>query len=270
MSGGGDPRLDVDADDETVPPVRKRATRKSATPRKRVTKKAAVRHERRARVGRAHRARAARSGQHPPRWPQCPSPRAEAGLEDDLEAVEDERRGRARASPASSRARSDAEVRPMVPSFSVLFQAPDTEAALTAPTAAVAARRRRPRQCPRALRRDRTSSEPEAQAGEARRGGDRRRGCDRRAGRAAAGAARDDAVVPPVRATRRGRTTRTRPRRTVVRRRPTKDARTTTPARTRPGRRGRSRGRGRRGDRGRGGRLDSAPPSSAPSGLRRR
>ena len=78
-----------------------------------------------------------------PTMAAVPKSEPEAGLEDDLEAVE-ESVGDSTGEPGVEPSESDAEVRPMVPSFSVLFQAPDTEAALTAPS------RRRRAQAPAA------------------------------------------------------------------------------------------------------------------------
>ena len=174
----------ADVDDETVPPVRKRATRKAATPRKRATKKAAVE----------------------------PSAELETSAEietsDALESVALTEAGAGDDATATIAAETtettgdDAEsAGPVVPSFSVLFQAPDTEAALSAP------RRRRRAEAPAAAVPPRAPAgrdaedleEPEDEAGETRsdaevsgdedatpRRSRRRRGGKGRRGRAAA------------------------------------------------------------------------------------
>ncbi|HKX66850.1 MAG TPA: ribonuclease E/G, partial [Intrasporangium sp.] len=88
----------VETDEETVAPVRKRATRKAAAPRKRAPKKAAV----------------------------DTSDALESVVVTEASAGAD----RAATVAAVPEAEPDeaAEVRPVVPSFSVLFQAPDAEA----------------------------------------------------------------------------------------------------------------------------------------------
>ncbi|HEY9494627.1 MAG TPA: ribonuclease E/G, partial [Intrasporangium sp.] len=108
----------ADVDEETVPPVRKRATRKAAAPRKRVTKKAVVETSDDLETRDALESVAV----------------TEASVGDDATAT--------MAVETSEDAPESA--RPVVPSFSVLFQAPDTEAALSSP------RRRRRAEAPAA------------------------------------------------------------------------------------------------------------------------
>ncbi|HEX5967342.1 MAG TPA: Rne/Rng family ribonuclease, partial [Intrasporangium sp.] len=192
VSAEGPTHDSVDTDDETVPPVRKRATRKAAAPRKRATKKAAV--DTSDALESVVLTEVSAGEDSTPTMAAAPRSEPEAGLEDDLEAVE-QSDGDSMDEPGAEPSDAAAEVRPVVPSFSVLFQPPDTEAALSAPS------RRRRAQAPAAAVPPRAPEgqdveEPEVQAGEARaeevtdedatpRRSRRRRGGKGRRGRAA-------------------------------------------------------------------------------------
>ncbi|WP_353510938.1 Rne/Rng family ribonuclease [Intrasporangium sp.] len=167
-SDSADPAKAADAEDETVAPVRKRAPRKAAAPRKRATKKAAVEPSVEVVTGdeAATRDDAATRDEVVTSEALESVARTEASAGDEATATivaetsEDE---------ATEDGVTEAE-RPVVPSFSVLFQAPDTEAALSAP------RRRRRAVAPAAAVPPRAPAardleepeEPEDQADEAR------------------------------------------------------------------------------------------------------